>query len=96
MKRPEAWHDAYSAIYGNLGCIRLTVESVAKISWLPPTCGYRLIRDGHDLYWWHPLVSGSSETVHQAGISMRGRVTALETDMADDEDYFDHVLDEQP
>ena len=29
MKRPEAWHDAYSAIYGNLGCIRLTVEQAA-------------------------------------------------------------------
>ena len=29
MKRPEAWHDAYRAIYGNLGCIRLTVEQAA-------------------------------------------------------------------
>ena len=29
MKRPEAWHDAYSAIYDSLGCIRLTVEQAA-------------------------------------------------------------------
>lgn len=29
MKRPEAWHDAYRAIYGSLGCIRLTVDQAA-------------------------------------------------------------------
>ena len=70
-------------------CIRLTVESVEKISWLPPTCGYRLIRDGHDLYWWHPLVSGDPDTVHQAGISARGRTISEEgIDVEDYEDYL--------
>jgi uncharacterized cysteine cluster protein YcgN (CxxCxxCC family) len=70
-------------------CIRLTVESVAKISWLPPTCGYRLIRDGEDLYWWHPLVSGDPDTVHQAGISARGRTVSEEgIDIDDYEDYL--------
>ena len=29
MKRPEAWHDAYKAIYDKTGCIRLTVEQAA-------------------------------------------------------------------
>lgn len=29
MKRPEAWHDAYRAIYGGIGCIRLTVTQAA-------------------------------------------------------------------
>lgn len=29
MKRPEAWHDAYRAIYGSIGCIRLTVTQAA-------------------------------------------------------------------
>jgi len=54
-------------------CISLDAENVPGLRWLPPTCGYRLVAEGHDLYWWHPLVSGDPETVHEAGISVRGR-----------------------
>lgn len=66
-------------------CVRLTPRNIKKIVWLPPTCGYRLLAQGKDLYWWHPLVSGDPETVHQAGISVRGRVQASEEDVPDDQ-----------
>ena len=58
-------------------CVGLTPRNVRTISWLPSTCAYRLVAEGRDLYWWHRLVSGSAETVHEAGISMRGRVKAV-------------------
>ncbi|MDE1159340.1 MAG: YcgN family cysteine cluster protein [Neorhizobium sp.] len=70
-------------------CIQLTPQSVDEIGWLPPTCGYRLVRDGEDLYWWHPLVSGDRQTVHQAGISAKGRtISETEVDVDDFEDYL--------
>lgn len=61
-------------------CVRLTPEVVETLSWLPPTCGYRLIREGKDLPFWHPLVSGTQETVVTSGISVAGRVAGLEGD----------------
>ena len=73
-------------------CIQLTPTAVDEIPWLPPTCGYRLIREGHDLYWWHHLVSGDPETVHQAGISARGHETVCES-VVPTEDFEDYVVD---
>jgi len=72
-------------------CIALTPETVRQLSWLPPTCGYRLIRDGLDLYWWHPLVSGDPHTVHEAGISVRGRTVAEDGVPVDD--YEDYIVE---
>ena len=57
-------------------CHILTPKNVKRLSWLPATCAYRLIDEGKDLHWWHPLVSGDPETVHEAGISVRGRVVS--------------------
>jgi len=71
-------------------CVQLSPESLKAITWLPPSCAYVLLAQGKDLYWWHPLVSGDPETVHAAGVSVRGRVTASETHVSDDmlEDYI--------
>jgi uncharacterized protein len=66
-------------------CVRLTPQVVKSLSWLPPTCGYRIVSEGGDLPWWHPLVSGDPETVHLAGVSVRGRVYALEDEVTLDE-----------
>lgn len=64
-------------------CIVLTAAMVDNLSWLPSTCAYRLIAEGRDLYWWHPLLSGDPETVHEAGISLRNR-TISEDEAGDD------------
>ena len=59
-------------------CVRLTPETVPDLDWLPPTCAYRLVGEGRDLYWWHPLVSGDPDSVHAAGISVRARTVSEE------------------
>lgn len=53
-------------------CIKIDAAKIREIDWLPKTCAYRLVAEGRDLAWWHPLVSGDPNTVHQAGISVRG------------------------
>ena len=72
-------------------CVRLTADNVGEISWLPPTCAYRLVGEGRDLYWWHPLVSGDPDSVHAAGMSVRGRVGISEADLGE-EDYEDRIV----
>ncbi|MEO0329408.1 MAG: YcgN family cysteine cluster protein [Pseudomonadota bacterium] len=72
-------------------CIQLTPDIVQTLGWLPPTCAYRLINEGSDLYWWHHLISGDRETVHQAGVSIRSR--AIPDDNIKPEDYENHLVD---
>jgi len=72
-------------------CVRLTPDNVATIKWLPPSCAYRLLAHGRDLYWWHPLVSGDPETVYMAGISVRGRIGISEENLGE-ESYEDRIV----
>ncbi len=70
-------------------CVRLTMGNVHAIDWLPSTCAYRLRSEGKPLPDWHYLISGSRETVHEAGQSTRGW-TVSEVD-AGELEY--HVVD---
>jgi len=65
-------------------CVELSAATLREIPWLPTTCAYRRLAEGKPLEWWHPLVSGDPETVHSAGISVRGR-TLAEQDVPADE-----------
>jgi len=73
-------------------CVRLTPRLLRKIGWLPETCAYRLVDEGRPLADWHPLVSGDPESVHKAGISVRGW-TVSETEAGDLEHHIvDRIL----
>jgi len=54
-------------------CLILTPDSVESSNALPESCAYRRLAEGKPLLNWHPLISGSTETVHQHGISVQGK-----------------------
>lgn len=70
-------------------CIRLTPKRLREIDWLPSSCAYVLRAAGKPLPDWHYLVSGSRETVHEAGHSVRG--WTISEDDAGELEY--HLID---
>lgn len=71
-------------------CVWLKPEDVESFHWLPSTCAYRLVHEGQPLPSWHPLVSGCAESVHEAGISIKGR--ALSEEYVHPEGYEEHII----
>ncbi|MEE4189066.1 MAG: YcgN family cysteine cluster protein [Roseobacter sp.] len=60
--------------------------------WMPQTCAYRLLWMGESLPDWHPLLTGSAQSVHDAGISVQG-ITVSEFDTPFEE-WEDHIIEE--
>ncbi len=54
-------------------CVTLTPAALANSRWLPETCAYRRLAEGHALPSWHPLITGDPNSVLQAGESLYGR-----------------------
>jgi uncharacterized cysteine cluster protein YcgN (CxxCxxCC family) len=71
-------------------CVHLTVDNIAEFHWLPPTCAYRLLAEGKPLYPWHPLLSGDPASVHEAGISIRGR--CISDEFVHPDGYDEHIV----
>lgn len=71
-------------------CVVVTPEKLKHILyWMPLTCGYRLLAEGRPLEPWHPLISGRSDSVAQAGISLAGHMVSEEGVSDDDlEEYI--------
>ncbi|MBV1869281.1 MAG: YcgN family cysteine cluster protein [Gammaproteobacteria bacterium] len=57
-------------------CVKLTVALIPQFHWLPQTCAYRLLCEGQPLPSWHPLVSGTRNSVHAAHYSIVGRAVS--------------------
>ena len=60
--------------------------------WMPKTCAYRLLWEGKPLCDWHPLISGTAQSVHDAGVSVQYR-TLSEFDVPED-DWEEHIIEE--
>jgi uncharacterized cysteine cluster protein YcgN (CxxCxxCC family) len=85
-------------------CMKLTPETAGRLTWLPPSCAYRLRAEGDPLPDWHYLVCGDRDAVHKAGMSVAGKVISetvagpLENHIVwpygDDGDFADHDADD--
>jgi uncharacterized cysteine cluster protein YcgN (CxxCxxCC family) len=71
-------------------CVWLKPENVAEFHWLPQTCAYRLVAEGKPLPDWHHLISGDTNTVHEAGISIKGR--ALSEEFVHPDGFEEHII----
>jgi len=71
-------------------CLTIKPLTREKINWLPESCAYRKLSEGKPLENWHPLISGTSQSVHSSRISVSDRCIS-ETEVADS-DYFFHLV----
>ncbi|MBK0326339.1 YcgN family cysteine cluster protein [Rhodobacteraceae bacterium F11138] len=72
-------------------CIVLTPENLSSHAyWMPSTCAYRLLYEGQPLFDWHPLISGSAQSVHDAQVSVQGW-TIPEFEVPEEE-WEEHII----
>lgn len=55
-------------------CVELSPARVDEFHWLPTTCAYRRLAEGRGLADWHPLIAGSRNKMHAAGITVTDKV----------------------
>jgi uncharacterized cysteine cluster protein YcgN (CxxCxxCC family) len=72
-------------------CLDLRSNFDNCLPWLPTTCAYKLLANNKPLPDWHYLISGSKETLHEAGVSIKS-YAQLENSAS--EDITDHILDD--
>lgn len=70
-------------------CLDLKQHDFSEYNWLPSTCAYRLLTDGKPLPDWHPLISGSKESVKEAGVS----INSYAMKESDIDHLEDHVIE---
>ena len=70
-------------------CIKLEVGNIKDLLWMPKSCAYRRLHEGRPLAKWHPLISGDAESVHRAGVSVRGQ-TISEATLKHPDDALDY------
>ena len=71
-------------------CISLTPALIPRLGWMPKSCASRRLHEGRGLADWHPLISGDPESVHRAGVSVRGQ-TISESELEHEDDMVDHA-----
>ena len=56
-------------------CIILSPDNLKDLKWMPETCAYKLLNEGKNLPYWHPLLFGNDKEMVNSGNSVKNRVT---------------------
>lgn len=72
-------------------CVILHPGQTETLAWMPDSCAYRRLTEGKPLAMWHPLLSGSADSVHEAGVSVRP--FAVPEQEVENEPLEDYILD---
>jgi uncharacterized cysteine cluster protein YcgN (CxxCxxCC family) len=72
-------------------CVRLTQDNIDAVFFMPPSCTYRRLQEGHGMPSWHPLLhKGKASAMHKAGMSVRGKI--VKDNDVSIEDFEDHIV----
>lgn len=72
-------------------CVELSPDMAGTLRWLPRSCAYRRLAEGRELADWHPLISGNPQSVHRAGVSVRGNVVPVT--LVHEDEHAHHEID---
>ncbi len=72
-------------------CLQLTIENIDQIQWMPPSCSYRLIKEGRKLPDWHHLVTGDKNSVHKAEQSIKNKYISEKS--IDEDELEEHIVE---
>lgn len=73
-------------------CLKLNINNVDKIQWMPQDCAYRILYTTGRLPDWHPLLTGQPLADKH---SIKGR--CISELLVNEEDFEDHILEgEEP
>ena len=73
-------------------CLDLYTLREQLPAWLPSSCAYRRLAEGHALPSWHPQVTGDPASTQRAGMSIRDRLVAE----ADAGPLANHIVSWEP
>lgn len=72
-------------------CVKLTQANLKDVFFMPTSCSYRRLEEGRGLASWHPLLNkGKKNKMHQAGISVRGKV--IKDNQYDLQEFEDRIV----
>ena len=69
-------------------CLKLSVDNIDEVDWLPETCAYKLIAAGKVLPEWHPLINN---TMDESGVSVKA--FAHSEEFVHPEQLFECIID---